>query len=83
MNAMTITDYDVFLFHEGNLQQAYQFMGAHVRRDSTGTYTEFCVWAPKARHVSLVGSFNEWNGNGYELKKRIKKVCGRSGSIEI
>jgi 1,4-alpha-glucan branching enzyme len=70
MNAMTITDYDVFLFHEGNLQQAYQFMGSHVRRDSTGTYTEFCVWAPKARHVSLVGSFNQWNGNGYDLIRR-------------
>jgi 1,4-alpha-glucan branching enzyme len=69
MNAMMLSDYDVFLFHEGSLQQAYQFMGSHVRRDSGGTYTEFCVWAPNARSVSLVGSFNEWNGTGYELEK--------------
>ncbi len=73
MNTMSISDYDVFLFHEGNIQQAYHFMGSHVRRDSSGTYTEFCVWAPNARNVSLVGSFNEWNGVGYELTKRNKE----------
>jgi 1,4-alpha-glucan branching enzyme len=69
MNAMMLSDYDVFLFHEGSLQQAYQFMGSHVRKDALGTYTEFCVWAPNARSVSLVGSFNGWNSTGYELEK--------------
>ncbi|MCA1056782.1 1,4-alpha-glucan branching enzyme [Rossellomorea aquimaris] len=69
MNAMMLSDYDVFLFHEGNLQQAYQFMGAHVRRNPRGTYTEFCVWAPNARSVSLVGSFNEWKSSGFELER--------------
>ncbi|QTC39955.1 1,4-alpha-glucan branching enzyme [Bacillus sp. V3] len=69
MNAMMLSDYDVFLFHEGSLQQAYQFMGSHVRKDSRGTYTEFCVWAPNARSVSLAGSFNDWKSTGYELQK--------------
>ncbi len=70
MNAMMISDYDVFLFHEGSMQQAYQFMGSHVRRTPSGTYTEFCVWAPNARGVRLVGSFNDWNGLHYKLSKR-------------
>jgi 1,4-alpha-glucan branching enzyme len=27
------------------------------------------VWAPNAKRVRLVGDFNSWNGNGYELEK--------------
>jgi 1,4-alpha-glucan branching enzyme len=69
MSTMSISSYDSYLFHEGNLQEAYRFMGSHLRNISSTTFTEFCVWAPNAESVQLVGSFNQWNGAGYELKK--------------
>ncbi|MGG4549285.1 1,4-alpha-glucan branching enzyme [Rossellomorea marisflavi] len=66
MDTLSLTDYDVFLFHEGNMQHAYRFMGCHVK---AGISTDFCVWAPEAKAVSVVGSFNNWDGRGYELER--------------
>jgi 1,4-alpha-glucan branching enzyme len=33
------------------------------------TFTRFCVWAPHAREVNLVGVFNNRNGSGYGFHK--------------
>ncbi len=63
------TDYQLHLFHEGNLFQSHQLFGAHIFRNSHQTYTRFCVWAPNARQIRLVGDFNKWNGHGYELQR--------------
>lgn len=69
VNTLFPTDYQLHLFHEGNLFQSYQLFGAHVLRNSNKAFTRFCVWAPNAKSVRLVGGFNDWNGEGYELKK--------------
>lgn len=56
-----LTDYDIYLFREGNNFHLYDKMGAHpmVVDGVEGTY--FAVWAPNARSVSVVGDFNGWN----------------------
>lgn len=69
VNTFFPTDYQLHLFHEGNLFQSHQLFGAHIFKDSAETYTRFCVWAPNALQVRLVGDFNHWNGDGYELQK--------------
>lgn len=63
------TEFEMHLFHEGTLFQSYNLFGAHVINKGAATYTRFCVWAPTAVRVSLVGDFNQWKGTGYEFEK--------------
>jgi 1,4-alpha-glucan branching enzyme len=69
VNTFFPTEYQLHLFHEGNFFQSHQLFGAHVLQKGDLVCTRFCVWAPNAKQVRLVGDFNGWNGNGYELEK--------------
>lgn len=69
VNTLYPTDYQLHLFHEGNLFQSHQLFGAHIFTESDKVYTRFCVWAPNAKQVRLVGNFNSWNGEGYDLHR--------------
>ncbi len=56
-----LSDTELYYFNEGNSAVAYQSLGAHpVQRDGK-TLWRFSVWAPNARAVSVIGTFNEWN----------------------
>src|SRR5213080_3090411 len=63
------TDYQLCLFHEGSLFQSHELFGAHIEKNNSGANTRFCVWAPEARNVRIVGDFNSWNADGYDFKK--------------
>ncbi|SEM41185.1 1,4-alpha-glucan branching enzyme [Mesobacillus persicus] len=63
------SDYQLHLFHEGSLFESYELFGAHIINCESAIYTRFCVWAPTALAVRLVGDMNNWNGNGYEFEK--------------
>lgn len=69
MNTFFPTDYQLHLFHEGSFFQSHQLFGAHVLWNSNKTCTRFCVWAPNAQRVRLVGDFNSWDGEGYDLER--------------
>jgi len=69
VNTLFPTEYQLHLFHEGSYFQSHQLFGAHIFKDSDKVFTRFCVWAPNAQKVRLVGDFNNWNGKGYELQK--------------
>ena len=69
MPTPTPTDYQVHLFHEGSLYDAFKLFGAHLIDINNTIHTRFTVYAPNARQIRLVGSFNDWNGKGYNLKK--------------
>jgi 1,4-alpha-glucan branching enzyme len=69
VNTLFPTDYQLHLFHEGSYYNSHQLFGAHIFKDSDQVYTRFCVWAPNAGKVRLVGDFNNWNGEGYELQR--------------
>ncbi|WP_113927730.1 1,4-alpha-glucan branching enzyme [Bacillus sp. P14.5] len=69
MIAMIPTDFNIHLFHEGNLFEAYRMLGAHRHWKKDGYCTSFCVWAPKALSVSVAGSFNDWDSKGFEFEK--------------
>ena len=69
VNTLFPTGYQLHLFHEGSLFQSHELFGAHLFKDSESLFTRFCVWAPNALQVRLVGDFNNWNGAGFELQK--------------
>lgn len=70
MGIYLLTDYDIYLFKEGNHFHLYEKMGAHmVEQDGIrGVY--FAVWAPNAEAVSVIGDFNDWDNNKNPLNPR-------------
>lgn len=56
---------DVYLFHKGEHREAYNYMGAHLTKDSV----IFRVWAPHAKSIAVVGDFNGWTGNEHTMKR--------------
>jgi 1,4-alpha-glucan branching enzyme len=54
-----------YLFHEGNYFRCFETFGAHINNNGT----RFCVWAPHAKEVAVVGDFNEWNGIKHKMVK--------------
>ncbi len=62
------TDFDVYLFHQGTHFQSYDFMGAHFMEYNGQTGVRFTLWAPRAKHVSLIGDFNQWNSHTHPMK---------------
>lgn len=73
-----ITDYDLHLFNEGNHHRIYEKLGAHLCCRDGIEGTLFAVWAPCAKRVSVVGSFNQWDGRRHQMR-----CLGSSGVWEI
>ena len=72
--APLIRDTDLYLLAEGTHHRPYEWMGAHPQiHEGTGC-TRFEVWAPRARRVSVVGSFNQWDGRRHLMRRRHE--CG-------
>ncbi len=64
--AQSNNDFPLYVFHQGNNRCAYDFLGAH--RTGVKEYT-FRVWAPHAESVSVVGDFNDWNGEKTAMRQ--------------
>lgn len=73
-----ISDYDLYLFNEGRLRQAYRTLGSHVAEIQGVAGVLFSVWAPNAERVSVVGTFNRWDGRSHAMA-----VHGFSGVWEL
>jgi len=73
-----LTDYDLHLFVEGTHYQLYDKLGAHVVTHEGVTGVNFSVWAPNAERVSVMGSFNQWEGRRHPMRQR-----GQTGVWEI
>jgi 1,4-alpha-glucan branching enzyme len=73
-----ITDQDLWLFGAGRHQDAWRFLGAHVRDVQGVSGVQFAVWAPNAERVSVVGPFCLWDGRRYPMRSR-----GVSGVWEL
>ncbi|MBR6232050.1 MAG: 1,4-alpha-glucan branching protein GlgB [Alphaproteobacteria bacterium] len=71
-------DMDLYLFGEGQHWEIYQKLGAHLITHQGVQGVSFAVWAPNASRVSVVGSFNNWDGRRHLMRPR-----GSSGIWEI
>ncbi len=56
-------------FTDGKWLDAYRKLGAHPVKRSGVEGTNFAIWAPEARRVSVVGDFNYWNGMIYPMQR--------------
>ena len=65
-----LTDFDIYLFKSGKHFKLYEKLGAHIVEHDGKDGTYFAVWAPNAKHVSVIGDFNQWNGEANPLKAR-------------
>ena len=52
-------------FHEGRSLDAYRHFGAHPEREGV----RFTVYAPNAQAIQVIGSFDDWECEGHEMKK--------------
>jgi len=64
------TDYDIFLFRGGRHYRLYDRLGSRPLELAGQAGTYFAVWAPNARAVSVVGNFNHWTPEEYNLHVR-------------
>ncbi len=47
----------------------YEKLGAHVLTRNGVKGCEFCVWAPSAARVSVIGDFNNWDGRVCQMHR--------------
>ncbi len=74
----TLTDFDTYLFNVGDHHRIYEKLGAHYAEINGISGIQFAVWAPAARSVSVVGSFNNWDARFHAMR-----TLGSSGIWEI
>lgn len=72
-----LSEQDIYLFNEGRNFRAYNKLGAHLTNAGDEQGACFSVWAPNAREVSVIGSFNRWDPAVHPLFAR-----GNSGIWE-
>jgi 1,4-alpha-glucan branching enzyme len=65
-----LTAEDLYLFNEGSHYRLHEKMGAHVVESNGVSGTAFSVWAPNARSVYVIGSFNGWDHTSHPLRPR-------------
>ncbi len=68
--APQLSDFDLYLFGEGNHHAIYRKLGAHPEVLDGIAGVRFAVWAPHAQRVSVVGDFNFWDGRRHVLHAR-------------
>ena len=69
MNVSDLSEFDLFLYHQGTNYHAYEMLGAHFIEKDGRKGVRFSVWAPHAKSVSVVGDFNEWDTRTHGMKK--------------
>jgi 1,4-alpha-glucan branching enzyme len=65
-----LSDAEIRRLQDGNELRVQDMLGAHLRRVSDVDGVRFAVWAPNARRVSVVGSFNAWDGRRHPMRLR-------------
>ena len=64
-----ISEADQYVFGQGSHYDIYKKLGAHPCTKDGKKGVFFGVWAPHARSVSVVGSFNDWDTKACPMQK--------------
>jgi 1,4-alpha-glucan branching enzyme len=73
-----LSEYDLYLFNQGNHYEIYEKLGAHPINHQGVSGVLFALWAPSAARVSVIGDFNQWDGRRHAMRSR-----GASGVWEL
>ena len=63
---------DLHLLAEGRHRDLGHCLGAHLVTIDGVAGVRFAVWAPNASRVSVVGSFNSWDGRRHPMRRRVE-----------
>ena len=84
----TLGEVDLHLINEGRHENLWQVLGARVHHYSgplgadpvehSVSGTAFAVWAPSARGIRVLGTFNDWDGRAHPMRQ-----LGTSGVWEL
>ncbi|HHT78326.1 MAG TPA: 1,4-alpha-glucan branching protein GlgB [Actinobacteria bacterium] len=69
-NFNQFSEYDIYLFKNGNHFRLYEKMGAHRRKIDGEEGIYFAVWAPNATDVCVAGDFNGWSENNRLVSRK-------------
>ncbi len=64
-----ISETDQYMFGQGTHYEIYKKLGAHPSEEKGKEGTYFAVWAPNAKAVHLIGSFNGWDGESHPMER--------------
>jgi 1,4-alpha-glucan branching enzyme len=67
MNQLELTDFDFHLFAEGTHSRIYEKLGAKLCTKDDKPGALFRVWAPNAKAVSVIGTFNDWHKTSHPM----------------
>ena len=73
-----LSEYDIYLFGQGQHHDIYRKLGAHSRDIDGVSGINFAVWAPNCYKVALVGDFNRWDTRSHVMEQN-----GESGIWEL
>ena len=59
----------IFDFHSGHSTDSYKLFGAHFTEIDNVKGVLFCVYAPNAQEVQVIGEFNNWIGYEHVMKR--------------
>lgn len=76
--APTLGEIDLHLVGEGSHRRLWEKLGARVLTVDGVEGVSFAVWAPNARSVRVVGTFNSWDGRLHPMRS-----LGSSGIWEL
>ena len=69
LSSPTLSDLDLWSLASGENVRPDQLLGAHAAEQAGAPGVRFAVWAPNARHVSVVGDFNGWKALEHPLTR--------------
>jgi 1,4-alpha-glucan branching enzyme len=76
-----ISDFNIYLFHEGSHYDSYKFMGAHLVKEDGVDGVRFTTWAPNATSVNVTGDFSSWQIKSENELERVSDAGLWSGFI--
>ena len=63
------SELDMYLFGQSTHYDIYKKFGAHLVTENRKKGTRFTVWAPNAKNVWVIGSFNDWNETSHPMER--------------
>ncbi|EPL9570207.1 1,4-alpha-glucan branching protein GlgB [Providencia rettgeri] len=63
-----LSPFDHWLLKKGKHLRPYEILGAHPAHIGNIAGIRFCVWAPNAQCVSVIGDFNAWNEQRHPMR---------------
>ena len=72
-NYSLLSDEDITNFQNGTNYRLYEKFGSHSIQVNGIWGMYFCVWAPNATAISVIGNFNDWIKNLHNLNPRWEK----------